>query len=90
LVLTGHSFADSLAMLDRVRARQLGVPLLLGGSVTTENVGTALDHADGVIVSTALMRKEGSPQQRRSRPWDEVAIQHFVEAAAAHRQSGRE
>jgi membrane complex biogenesis BtpA family protein len=87
LVLTGHSFADSLAMLDRVRARQLGVPLLLGGSVTTDQVGTAFDHADGVIVSSALMRKDGSLQQRRSRPWDEQEIRRFMEVATTHRKA---
>lgn len=85
LVLTGNSFAESLDMLDRVHSKNLGVPLLLGGSVTAENVGAALEHADGVIVSSALMRKDGTPQARRSRPWDQLAIRRFVEAAAAPR-----
>jgi membrane complex biogenesis BtpA family protein len=89
LVLTGHSFAGSLDMIDRVRAKKLGTPILLGGSVTAENVGDALDHADGVIVSSALMRKEGSREERRSRPWDGSAIRRFVESAAAHRKGGQ-
>ena len=44
----------SLEMLDEVRAAQLGVPLLLGGSATPDNIAQALKRADGVIVSTAL------------------------------------
>ena len=54
LILTGHSYGESLEMLDEVRAAQLGVPLLLGGSATPDNIAQALKRADGVIVSTAL------------------------------------
>ncbi len=81
LVLTGHDFASSLAMLDRIRSKKLGAPLFIGGGATTDNVRTALDHADGVIVSSALMRRDGSAEERRQRPWDQAAIRRFVAAA---------
>ena len=89
LVLTAHSFSDSLDMIDHVAAKRLGAPVFLGGSVTAGNVGEALGHADGVIVSSALMRKDGAAEERRRRPWDEQAIRDFVEAADSHRRNGR-
>lgn len=54
LILTGHSFTESLQMLDEVRRIKLGTPLLLGGSANPENIAQALRSADGAIVSTAL------------------------------------
>jgi uncharacterized protein len=81
LVLTGKDFAGSLEMLARVRARGYGVPLLLGGSATEENVAQALEHADGVIVSSSLMQTSGSTEEREARPWDGEKIRRFVEAA---------
>ena len=83
LVLTGHDFPGSLHMLERVRAKQLGVPLLLGGSATAGNVSQALRYADGIIVSTSLMSASGSKAERAARPWDEDAIRRFMDAARA-------
>ncbi len=83
LVLTGKDFTGSLDMLARVRAKHYGVPLLLGGSATADNIGDALAYADGVIVSSSLMRTSGSPEEREARPWDDAAIKRFVDAAHA-------
>ncbi|MEM1340789.1 MAG: BtpA/SgcQ family protein [Pseudomonadota bacterium] len=58
LVVTGSNFADSLARVDAVRANGTHRPLLIGGAVTEENVAQALAIADGVVVSSALMRTE--------------------------------
>lgn len=80
LVLTGKDFTTSLDMLARVQAKRYGVPLLLGGSATADNVAAALQHADGIIVSSSLMRTSGSAEERDARPWDENAIKRFVEA----------
>lgn len=56
LILTGHTFADSLARITAARAAGVRRPVLIGGGVTEDNVDQALDRADGAIVSTSLMR----------------------------------
>lgn len=80
LVLTGRDFESSLDLIDRVRAARVGRPLLLGGGATTGNVATAVRHADGVIVSSALKRTEGTAEEIRARPWDERVVAQFVKA----------
>ena len=75
LVLTGASFADSLA---RVRAaRQAGVarPILIGGSVDEGNITEALAVADGAIVSTSLMSRQGGLMAR----WDRDLVARLME-----------
>lgn len=78
LVLTGSSFADSLERIRRVRAVGIAAPILLGGGVTTTNVAEALDHADGVVVSTALMVKDG--EKRGPIIWDIDQCQRLMDA----------
>jgi predicted TIM-barrel enzyme len=80
LVITGSSFADSLARIGKIRSAGILAPVLLGGGVTTANVADALASANGVVVSTALMLK---PDQRRGPVlWDTDACRRFMEAAA--------
>ncbi len=55
LVLTGGSFADTLGRIGAARAAGVRRPILVGGSVTADNVAEALHHADGAIVSTSIM-----------------------------------
>lgn len=55
LVLTGGSFAGTLSRIAAARAAGVRRPVLVGGSVTADNVADALRHADGAIVSTSLM-----------------------------------
>ncbi len=80
LILTGRSFAESIEMLSEVRAAQLGVPLLLGGGATAENVAQALVHADGVIVGTAFKTVGGWTRESLAADWDEARIAKFMEA----------
>ena len=80
LILTGRSFAESIEMLSEVRAAQLGVPLFLGGGATAENVSQALQHADGVIVSTAFKSVGGWTRESLAADWDEARIAKFMEA----------
>ena len=80
LVLTGDTFADSLARIAKARAAGVKVPIVLGGSVTEENVGAALDAADAAIVSTALMRK-GMRDTDLVR-WDADLAKNFAAKAA--------
>jgi predicted TIM-barrel enzyme len=79
LVLTGATFADSLDRIAKARAASVSRPLVLGGSVTEDNVAAALAVADGVIISTALMRK-GADRVDPVR-WDAELAKRFVEAA---------
>lgn len=81
LVLTGDSFADSLRRLREARAAGIRRPLLLGGGVTEGNVAEAFGAADGVIVSTALM-KSGTTEADTLR-WDASKTRGFMGRATA-------
>jgi predicted TIM-barrel enzyme len=81
LILTGADFPDSLARIARARKAGIKRPILLGGSVTTQNVGEALGTADGVIVSTSLMRRDAAPGDVLK--WDADASRRFMDAARA-------
>jgi len=79
LVLTGDSFGDSLERIRKARDAGVRKPILLGGSVTEQNVAAALEVADGVIVSTSLMRENaGADDVLR---WDIERAQRFMAAA---------
>ncbi len=81
LVLTGDTFADSLARIAKARTAGVRVPIVLGGSVAEENVAIALETADAAIVSTALIRK-GTHDGDLLR-WDIESASRFVAKAAA-------
>lgn len=81
LVITGASFADTLARIDAVRAHGVTRPVLIGGGVTESNVGRALRAAQGVVVSTALMRKGTAPDDPLQ--WDADLCARFMDAARA-------
>lgn len=81
LVITGHSFADTQDRIAAIRSEGVRAPILIGGGVTTENVASALDCADGVVVSSSLMRKNiGADDPIR---WDGDACARFMDAARA-------
>jgi predicted TIM-barrel enzyme len=84
LIITGASFADTLARIGRARAAGIRRPVLIGGSVTTENVAQALDTDHGVIVSTCLMR-DGTPEAGDPRKWDQDKTHRFMDAARGRR-----
>jgi len=81
LIVTGSSFADTLARIAAVRQTVPDRPLLIGGGVTGANVTEALAASDGVIVSTALMRK-GAGEDDPLR-WDIDLCRRFMDAARA-------
>jgi uncharacterized protein len=81
LVLTGATFADSLDRIAKARAAGVTRPIVLGGSVTEENVARALSAGDGAIVSTALMRK--AAQRDDLVRWDADLAKRLVAAARA-------
>lgn len=79
LVITGNSFADTQGRIAAIRREGVRAPILIGGGVTTENVALALGCADGVVVSSSLMRQGiGTDDPIR---WDSDACARFMEAA---------
>lgn len=79
LVITGSSFPDTLARIEAVRAQGLKQPVLIGGGVTKDNVAQALAGSDGVVVSSALMRRDAAPDDLVR--WDAGLCQRFMDAA---------
>ncbi len=80
LVLTGQSLEESRAMLAEVRGAKLGVPLLLGGGATAENVAALKPLCDGIIVSTAFKPVGGWTRESLGADWDGARIREFVSA----------
>jgi uncharacterized protein len=83
LILTGLSFAESMDMLSTVKEANLGVPLLLGGGATAENIGDVLQVADGVIVSSAFKTVSGWTKEALLDEWSFDRIAAFMRAAEA-------
>jgi len=79
LIVTGASFDDTLARIARARGAGIKRPILIGGSVTAANVGAALKAAQGVIVSTSLMRAGASEADILR--WDADLTRRFMDAA---------
>ena len=79
LVITGSSFPDTLARIAAVREAGVGRPLLIGGGVTAANVGEALGAGDGVVVSSALMRRDAGEDDVVR--WDGDLCRRFMDAA---------
>lgn len=75
LVLTGASFADSLARVTAARRAGVTRPILIGGSVDQGNILEALAAADGAIVSTSLMARQGGIGAR----WDRDLIARLMD-----------
>lgn len=77
LILTGHTFDESIQMITENKKEAEGRPVLIGGSVKLENISRVLDCADGAIVSTSLMydkEPEGSLLH-----WDPEKIKRFMD-----------
>ncbi|MGY6548868.1 MAG: BtpA/SgcQ family protein [Roseinatronobacter sp.] len=79
LIITGSDLPDTCARIAALRARGITRPVLIGGSVTAGNVAQALAAAEGVIVSTALMRKDAAPTDLLR--WDRETCLRFMDAA---------
>ena len=79
LIITGADLDDSCARIDALRKAGITRPVLIGGSVSARNVVQALGVAQGVIVSTALMRKDAAPSDMLR--WDRETCLRFMDAA---------
>ncbi|ABG31989.1 phosphoric monoester hydrolase [Roseobacter denitrificans] len=78
LVITGASFADTLSRISAVRDSGARRPILIGGGVTESNVHEAMAAADGVIVSSALMRRDAAADDVIQ--WDADLCKRFMDA----------
>ena len=79
LVLTGKDWQESLDFHRRIRATNPKIPLVLGGGATADNIAEVLSIADGVIVSTWLMKKQQKPDDLIH--WDLDKIKALMKAA---------
>lgn len=78
LIVTGSSFDDTVTRIAAVRQTVGKRPILIGGGVTTANVGQALKVCDGLIVSSALMRKDAGKDDLVQ--WDGDVCRWFMDA----------
>ena len=81
LILTGASFTDSMQRVEKAKAAGVRKPIFVGGGVTEKNVVDALAVAEGVIVSTALMRDGGDDKDVLR--WDAGKTARFMDCARA-------
>jgi membrane complex biogenesis BtpA family protein len=57
LIVTGADWTSTLEMCQLAQAGAPGMPIAIGGGVTHANVSEALEHADAVIVGSALEQR---------------------------------
>ncbi len=76
VILSGWSTGSppSLEDLELARAAAMGTPVFIGSGANWENVGTLIQAADGVIVSSSLKR-----HGRIHQPIDPSRVSQFVE-----------
>lgn len=79
LVLTGMTYRQSLEYLDACRESGIRVPMVMGGSVTAENIREVLEHCQGAVVSSSLMLDEAAPGSLIR--WDGEKIRRFMDIA---------
>jgi predicted TIM-barrel enzyme len=79
IIITGSNFDDTIARVGAARAAGVKRPILIGAGVTADNVATALDAADAVVVSTSL-RRDGAAYDDFNL-WDKNKVLRLMEAA---------
>jgi predicted TIM-barrel enzyme len=72
IVVTGATFADSLQRIGLARAAGVKRPMIIGGSIDALNIAEALSHADHVVVSSSLLRKDAGEKDMVR--WDREAV----------------
>lgn len=82
VVLTGKSFAETLAMISEISHSDLKPPVLIGGGVNADNVKEALRVADGVIVSSAFKSVGGFTRESLQTDWEAEKIAQFMSFSA--------
>lgn len=79
VIITGDSFADTLARIRAARSAGVKRPIFIGGGIDAGNVREALAAADGTIVSTSLLRKDAGPDDLLR--WDRDAVRRLVDTS---------
>lgn len=85
LILTGHNYKETMEYLETAEKMELGKPVLVGGSVSEDNIYDILDHCEGAVVSSSLMLDDpvpGSPLR-----WDAEKIRRFADKVRHYRKS---
>ena len=82
VIITGSSFEDTILRITAARAAGVKRPILIGGGVNADNIGTALGAASAVIVSTSLLRDGAAPDDFNL--WDKDKVLRLMEAASLH------
>ncbi len=78
LIITGNSISDTLNRIGALRGKGICRPIQIGRGVTEANAADAM-AADGVIVSSALMRSDAGPEDLLR--WDVDLCRRFEDAA---------
>ena len=78
LIITGNSLSDTLTLIGTPRGKGMRRPILIGGGVTEANLADAMAAADGVIVSSVLMRRDAGTEDLLR--WDVDLCRRFVDA----------
>lgn len=76
-ILTGHSYQKTLEYLEIADKMDLKKPIIVGGSVTEDNIYEILDHSDGAVISSSLMLEKTLPDSFLR--WDAEKIKRFSE-----------
>jgi uncharacterized protein len=79
LVLTGKTYAETLAFIDIARKCVGAAPIVVGGGVTADNFAEVARVADGVIVSSSL--KDSNDAFGRLAPAKALAFMDVVRRA---------
>lgn len=79
IVITGSSFADTVARVAAARAAGVKRPIVIGGGVNADNIAAALDAAESVVVSTSLLRDGAAYDDFNL--WDRDKVLRLMEAA---------
>ncbi len=82
IVLTGSSFGDSCHRVKQARDAGVACPILIGGGITEANISEGLSLADGVVVSTALMRGDAAAEDLLR--WDAQAIRRLMDRVSGN------
>lgn len=77
IILTGHSYKNTLEYLKIADKMNLNKPILVGGSVNENNIYEILDNCDGAVVSSSLMLEQ--PKSNPLLHWDAEKIKRFSE-----------
>jgi membrane complex biogenesis BtpA family protein len=87
IIVSGEATGKPPLLEDLKLARQVApqVPLLIGSGATAENIGTLIQHADGVIVASSLKRlaRSGGMLTGHAELFpliDPIRVREFVEA----------